>query len=91
MPIIARIVVMAALTATAGEPAWAYVGPGAGLSLLGAFWTLLMAVFAATAFLVQWPVRRLLHRIRSTRSEPVKAAESRAPEMCQNIDPPPVH
>ena len=30
-------------------PAAAYIGPGAGLSLLGAFWGLLLAVGAAAA------------------------------------------
>ena len=41
-------------------PALAYVGPGAGLSLLGAFWGLLVAVLAAMAFLVVYPVRRMI-------------------------------
>ena len=51
--------VTAALT-LAATPALAYVGPGAGLSLLGAFWGLLVAVFAALAFVVVYPIRRLM-------------------------------
>ena len=58
-------VVIAALGAAG--PAAAYVGPGAGLSLIGAFWGLLVAIFAAVAFIVVWPVRRLLRRGRSAR------------------------
>jgi hypothetical protein len=58
---------LAVVIATMGAagPAAAYVGPGAGLSLVGAFWGLLVAIFAAVAFIVVWPVRRLLRRGRS--------------------------
>jgi hypothetical protein len=44
----------------AATPAMAYVGPGAGLSLLGAFWGLLVAILAALAFVIVYPVRRLM-------------------------------
>lgn len=40
----------------------AYVGPGAGLSLLGALWALLVALATALVFVVAWPVRRMLRR-----------------------------
>lgn len=43
-------------------PADAYIGPGAGLSLLGALWALLGAVAAALAFLVLWPFRQAMKR-----------------------------
>jgi membrane protein implicated in regulation of membrane protease activity len=55
-------VIIAALGAAA--PAAAYVGPGAGLSLVGAFWGLLVAVFAALAFVILWPIRRFLKQRR---------------------------
>jgi membrane protein implicated in regulation of membrane protease activity len=44
----------------AATPAMAYVGPGAGLSLLGAFWGLLVAILAAVAFVVVYPIRRMM-------------------------------
>jgi membrane protein implicated in regulation of membrane protease activity len=51
-------------------PAFAYVGPGAGLSLIGAFWALILALFTAVFFLLAWPVRRMLRqRGRSNRAE----------------------
>ncbi len=51
-----------ALAVSISTPALAYVGPGAGLSLLGALWALLLAVGAALLFLVAWPVRRMRRR-----------------------------
>lgn len=54
--------VAVALVVGIADPAAAYIGPGAGLSVIGAFWGLLMAVFAALAFIVSWLIRRLLRR-----------------------------
>jgi membrane protein implicated in regulation of membrane protease activity len=53
--------------ALAAGPAAAYIGPGAGLSLLGALWGVLAAIFVAVLFLVAWPLRRLLRRRRGRR------------------------
>jgi hypothetical protein len=43
-------------------PADAYIGPGAGLSLLGALWALIVAVAAALAFILLWPFRQAMKR-----------------------------
>jgi hypothetical protein len=43
-------------------PAFAYVGPGAGLTLLGALWGLILAVFMSVGFVILWPFRKLLRR-----------------------------
>lgn len=59
MPIIARTLVLSLLATAAATPAWAYIGPGAGLSLLGAFGALIVAILAAVGFLVLWPLRRM--------------------------------
>ena len=56
------LVVAVALAVGIAGPAAADIGPGAGLSVIGAFWGLLMAVFAALAFIVSWLIRRLLRR-----------------------------
>jgi membrane protein implicated in regulation of membrane protease activity len=57
-----KFLAMATITALtlAATPAMAYVGPGAGLSLLGAFWGLLVAILAALAFVIVYPVRRMM-------------------------------
>jgi len=52
------------LTLMLSEAALAYVGPGAGLSLLGALWGLLLAIGTALAFVIVWPLRRARRRAR---------------------------
>jgi len=51
------------------EPAQAYVGPGAGLSLIGALWGLVVAVGAAVGFVVLWPLRRALRGRRAAQPD----------------------
>jgi len=45
-----------------GQDASAYIGPGAGLSMLGAFWGLVVAVLAALSFLLFWPIRKMFKK-----------------------------
>lgn len=45
----------------------AYVGPGAGLSLLGALWALIVALGTAVIFVLAWPIRRFLRHRREAR------------------------
>ncbi len=40
----------------------AYVGPGAGISLLGALWALLAVVGSAILYIILWPLRRMRKR-----------------------------
>jgi membrane protein implicated in regulation of membrane protease activity len=61
----------------AATPALAYVGPGAGLSLLGAFWGLLVAILAALAFVVVYPIRRMM-RARKRPAETLQTDEQPA-------------
>ena len=48
-------------------PAAAYVGPGAGLTLLGALWGLIVAVVVSLGFVLLWPLRRMIRRNRQVR------------------------
>lgn len=64
--------VSAGLVFSAG-PALAYIGPGAGLSLLGALWGVVAAVAAALLFLLIWPLRRFMRRQRPVAQETAAA------------------
>jgi len=66
----------AAGLAFGAAPAFAYIGPGAGLSLLGALWGVIAAVAAALLFLLLWPLRRMMRRKRPATPIP-RAAEQR--------------
>ncbi len=50
--------ILAVIAVTA--PAHAYVGPGAGVSLLGAAFGLIAAIGLALGVVVFWPLRRFL-------------------------------
>lgn len=49
-------------------PASAYIGPGAGISVLGSLVGIVAAVFIALFAIVAWPVRRMLKK-RKQRNE----------------------
>jgi len=55
-----------AVAALLPAPALAYVGPGAGLSAIGAFVALVIAVAAALLGFIWYPVKRLLRKLRKT-------------------------
>jgi hypothetical protein len=71
-----KVAMMTALPATllllAGS-AEAYVGPGAGLSALGAVWGLIAAIGTALGFVLLWPIRSLIRSMRARRAGGTKA------------------
>ena len=58
----ALLAIATSAAALAASPAFAYVGPGAGLTLLGALWGLIVAVVLSVGFILLWPLRRLMRR-----------------------------
>lgn len=51
------------------EPAMAYVGPGAGLSAIGAFLAVIAAVIAALLGFIWYPVKRLAQKLRGAKKK----------------------
>ena len=69
--------VLIAIGATLPLAAEAYVGPGAGLSLLTALWGIIAAIGMALFFVIMWPIRRMRRR---RKAEAAASAESGAAE-----------
>ena len=61
MKIRSLIPVATSLTLFAGTAA-AYVGPGAGITVIGALWGLIAGVVMAVGVILFWPIRMLLRK-----------------------------
>jgi hypothetical protein len=59
---------MAALLLAMPQTAWAYIGPGAGITVIGSVLALLGAIVLAIVGLFWYPVKRLRARGRAKRS-----------------------
>lgn len=80
-------VLLALAAALVPAVGFAYVGPGAGLSLLGALWGLLVAIGAALLFVVLWPLRRIARARREKKAG--KAQPEPNPEQKRDRPTPP--
>ena len=48
---------------------FAYVGPGAGISLLGSLLGVLLAIGALLVFIIVWPIRRAMKKRKKNRED----------------------
>lgn len=71
LPLAGGLALLAA--SAAATPALAYIGPGAGITMLGALWGVVVALVLALGAVLFWPVRALLRR-RSGRPAAVGSA-----------------
>ncbi|MCT8267789.1 hypothetical protein NYQ83_10950 [Afifella sp. JA880] len=78
-----RFVFFAVTAALLPSAAFAYVGPGAGLSLLGALWALVAAIGLAISFVVAWPVRKMMRNRRKAGAARQENAAGAAPLASQ--------
>ena len=86
MPSLVRLTALAAALSLIAGPALAYIGPGAGLGVIAAFWALLTAVVSSLLFLMLWPLRNRLRRRKGGAddgAEPAKALEGPRPNLAR--------
>jgi len=57
------------------RPAAAYVGPGTGLSAVGAFLALVAGIFAAVAGFLWYPIKRILGKKKRREPDQIKDRE----------------
>ena len=73
-----------ALGLTASGPALAYIGPGAGITMLGALWGVIVAVVLAIGAVLFWPIRALLRRRKGPATPTVHAQDAAAREKASS-------
>ncbi len=67
------------LCLTVSQPAAAYIGPGAGISLMGSVAALLLLVLTSIAVVLIWPIRRLMKWSKSRKGTAESDPESVEP------------
>ena len=60
---------IALLIAVVATPAYAYVGPGAGLTMLGSLWGLIIAVVFIVFGLLILPIKLMRNRMKKNKAE----------------------
>jgi hypothetical protein len=56
---------------------YAYVGPGAGISFLGALWAVIVAIALAIGGILAWPIRSLLRKRKLKKQELENSKETK--------------
>ena len=69
---VALLIIAASLGVLWSAPALAYIGPGAGITMLGALWGVVVAIVLAIGAVLLWPIRILFRRRRIALRAPGK-------------------
>ena len=56
----------------------AYVGPGAGITMLGALWGLIVGIVMAVGVILFWPIRMMLRKSREKKAGAEATTEAAA-------------
>jgi hypothetical protein len=75
LPITGLLAILLVLSA---QPAEAYIGPGAGITMLGALWGVIVAVALALGAVLFWPIRILLRKRRKPVAPAATVARDKA-------------
>jgi hypothetical protein len=75
LPITGLLAILLVLSA---QPAEAYIGPGAGITMLGALWGVIVAVALALGAVLFWPIRILLRKRRKPAAPAATVARDKA-------------
>jgi hypothetical protein len=75
MKITRTLILMTSLLLAPVSPAIAYIGPGAGISVLGSLLGILATIFVAIGAIIFWPVRKYMQR-RKARHESQRGTEA---------------
>jgi len=54
--------------------ALAYVGPGAGISMLGALWGLIVGIVMAVGVILFWPIRMMIRKAKANKANAGEAS-----------------
>ncbi|MGB5488997.1 MAG: hypothetical protein WBN06_16515 [Lysobacterales bacterium] len=68
---IITLVLLMFIQMTLVSPALAYIGPGAGISVLGSLLSILATIFIAIGAIIFWPLRKFIKRRRARRESVV--------------------
>jgi len=79
-----RLVAMFLILISFSSIAQAYIGPGAGITFIGALIGLVVAVFSAIGFIIFWPLRRAMKKRKSAESSAADADQEEVVESAAN-------
>jgi len=65
------LVLLALILLAPVSPALAYIGPGAGISVLGSLLSILATIFVAIGAIIFWPLRKFMKRRKARRNSPL--------------------
>jgi len=67
-----KLLFLTGLLLTLSEPGFAYIGPGAGISVLGGLLGIITTLIVAIGAILFWPIRKMLKKKKASKPEAEK-------------------